>query len=195
MKAPAPPASYREYVRNSVSEDRWEHTQGVMEISQRLLANYPRLPGEDLMSAGLLHDNAKDLPAQEQYERALEYRGNMDEIEDQFMELWHAPAGAQRIIDDLGFEGDHPVTHAVAFHPTGHAPMDRVLKGLMIADFAEFTRSYPEAEDVRNAIGTRSLDELIIRVLQEKIARCVHKGWPLHPWSLEAYNSLCLDQP
>lgn len=180
------------FLRSSVASKRWRHSLRVVELARTLLDHYPELEEPPLLGAAFLHDNAKDLPESAQRELAEAYRGTMDRVESRVPGLWHAPAGAERLHRELGLDREDPICRAVAFHSTAHSPLFPTLKGLFVADFAEVTRSYPEAEETRNQIGRRSLDDLVQRVLREKITRCLRGGRPLHPWSTEAFNELCL---
>lgn len=180
------------FLRSSIDADRWQHSLEVVELAQTLIERYTELEEDPLLKAAFLHDNAKDVPERTQRKLAASYRNGMDRIESALPSLWHGPAGAERLHRELGFEREDPICRAVAYHSTACSPLFSTLKGLFVADFAEATRSYPEADEVRDRIQTRSLNDLVLRVLQEKMTRCVRQGRPLHPWSTEAFNELCL---
>lgn len=193
MKTSLFPRELVSFLRSSIPDRRWEHSLQVVELAQDLLEHYPELEEEPLLQAAFLHDNAKGLPGSTQRELAETYRGgNLDRIESRVPGLWHGPAGAERLHEELDYDREGTICRAVAFHSTACSPLFPTLKGLFVADFAEVTREFPEAGQIRKQIGHRSINELVRRVLEEKITRCVRGSRPLHPWSTEAYNELCL---
>lgn len=177
-------------IRADLSEDRWTHTQGVMDLS-RQLADVYSLPADDLVSAALFHDNARSLPLDDQRQLARQYHGELDELERQSPGLLHAPAGAQRMIDSFGFEPDDPLTEVVAAHTTGRENPEPLLSALLVADFAEPNRSHPSAKTVRSRIGEQSLRELTRDVIENKLLFLLNENRLIHPRSLRTYNSLC----
>lgn len=179
-----------EFVRTSVPEDRWVHTQGVMDLGHRLASTYD-LPEQSLRRAALLHDNARGLPLEEQELLARRFRGELDRIERSVPGLLHAPAGAQRMVDELGFSPEHSLLDVVANHSTGAPHPGPTLSGLLVADFAEPNREYPEAETIRERIGTKPLVDLVHDTLRFKIKFLLDDPTPLHPRSVRAFNSLC----
>lgn len=177
-------------VRSELSEERWLHTQGVMDLSRQLAEVYS-LPADDLLPAALFHDNARNLPLDEQRDLAREYRGKLDDLERRSPGLLHAPAGAQRMIDVFDVEPDDELLDLVAAHTTGRPDPGPLLSGLLVADFSEPNRSHPSAETVRSRIGSRSLRDLTRDVVENKIRFLLDEGRLIHPRSLRTYNSLC----
>lgn len=179
-----------EFVRTSVPEDRWVHTQGVMDLGHRLASTYD-LPEQSLQQAALLHDNARGLPLEEQESLARQFRGELDRIERSVPGLLHAPAGAQRMVEELGFSPENPLLDVVANHSTGAPHPEPTLSGLLVADFAEPNREYPEAETIRERIGSEPLVDLVHDTLRFKIKFLLDDSTPLHPRSVRAFNYLC----
>lgn len=178
------------FVKQSVSASRWEHTLGVMDLGQHLAETYD-LDEDQLRTAALFHDNARSLSDGKQHELAKQYRKGLDEIEEAVPGLWHGPAGAQRMIENFDYARADTVVHAVAFHTTSAPDPSGCLRGLLVADFAEPNRSYPEAEDVRSSIGETDLDELVLTVVDHKLIRTIERGHRVHPRSIRTHNQLC----
>lgn len=191
MNEPAVRSDHEDYVRSSVPPKRWKHTRGVMDLAARLAGAYRELPEDPLLRAALFHDNARSLPTDEQRRLAVRYRGELDSVEDRVEGLWHAPAGAQRMVEDFSMDPEAPPVRAVAFHSTGHPELSLVLKGLLVADFAEPNRTFSRARTLRDRVAEEPLDELVRQVLHAKIETCLERDWPVHPWGVEAYNALC----
>lgn len=186
-----PASDQIDFVKNSLSTDRWTHTKNVMDLSRRLCDEYDQLKPEPLCLSALFHDNARELKRKKQQKLAEQYHGKLDEIEQNTPNLWHAPAGAQRITCRFDFDVNDKIVFASAYHTTGHPKLSNILKGLLIADFAEPDRSYPEAETVRKRIGQESLTNLAQSVLVEKIKNCLHSNQQIHPRSVRTFNELC----
>lgn len=178
------------FVRDSVPEARWIHTRGVMDLAEQLSSTYD-LPEQSLERAALLHDNARGLPLEEQQDLARRFRGELDRIELSVPGLLHAPAGAQRMIEELHFSPEDPLLDVVANHSTGAPRPGPLLSGLLVADFAEPNREYPEAETIRDRIGVQSLEDLVHETIRFKIKFLLDDPTPIHPRSVRTFNSLC----
>lgn len=179
------------FVESRVDPGRWDHIQGVVETGVTLSENYPAIASREIRLAGYLHDVAKNLSRETQKQLATRYRGTLDPVVAAVPGLWHAPASAQLGVDEFGLSPSSTVIQAVAFHPTGHRPMTDLLKGLMVADFSEPQRNFPEARTIRQQIGQTTLTELAGTVISHKITHCLEKKRLVHPWSVEAHNELC----
>lgn len=190
MEADVAP-DHERFVKDAVSPGRWTHVRGVLTMASRMEEAYPDLPAEPLRLAALFHDNARDLDRDEQRRLAEEYRGELDPVEARTPPLWHAPAGARRMVENFGMDPDDPAVRAVAFHSTGHPSLDPVLKGLLVADYAEPNRTFSRAASIRQRVGTDALDGLVREVLRGKIETCLERNLPVHPRGVEAYNALC----
>lgn len=109
---------------------------------------------------GLLHDIEKNRPWDEQ-ERYMEQLG--DALPDHVIQnkkLWHAPAGAAFMRDELGIL-DADMIRAIKYHTTGRPNMSPLEKVLYVADYVSIERDYPGVERVREA-AYRNLDEAIL---------------------------------
>lgn len=180
----------RTFVKSSVTPDRWNHTRGVLRLSGRLAETYG-LDSDPLRTAALFHDNARDLPTERQRELAERHRGSLDEVEEASPGLWHAPAGARRMIEEFDYTPSDTVTRAVGYHTTGRPEASNCLSALFVADFAEPNRDYPEAETIRSTIGEKPLDHLVKEVLSQKIHWIMDTDRRVHPRSIQFWNQLC----
>jgi predicted HD superfamily hydrolase involved in NAD metabolism len=179
-----------DFVEENLSEDRWAHTQGVRSTAETLSHSYD-LPHTELNRTALVHDLGRGVTIEEQERLAKEYRGGLDSVEREIPKLWHAPAGAQLLLSRLDFDRKDPVVSAVANHTTGAPDPSPLLQALLVADFSEPNRSYPEADRIRERIGRVPLIELTMQVLQQKIQYIMDDDQLLHPRSVKTYNSLC----
>lgn len=150
---------YKELLKNRVDERRYAHSLNVADAAKELA----ELNGVDTGKAylcGLLHDIEKNRPWDEQ-ERYMTQLG--DDLPDHVIQnrkLWHAPAGAAYVRDELGIL-DADMIRAIKYHTTGRPNMSPLEKVLYVADYVSIERDYPGVERVRDA-AYRSLDEAIL---------------------------------
>jgi predicted HD superfamily hydrolase involved in NAD metabolism len=178
------------YVRNKLSTDRWNHTEGVRATAKTLSDTYD-ISRPQLDRTALVHDLGRGVPPEEQHQLAKNYRKGLDSIERSVSKLWHAPAGAQLLLTTLDYNPDDPIVTAVANHTTGSPNPSPLLQALLVADFAEPNRSYSEAGQIRDQIGQVPLIGLTRQVLQLKIQYVMVDDQRIHPRSVKSYNSLC----
>ncbi len=180
----------RDFVHSSISEERWIHTCGVIDLAERLSSIYD-LPRKPLKTVSLLHDNARGLPLEDQRSLARQFRGELDSIEESVSGLLHAPAGAQRMIEKLDYSQEDSIPKVVGHHSTGAPDPGPLLSGLLVADFAEPNRDYPEATRIRERIDVDPLVDLVHETIRLKIKFLMDDSTPIHPRSVETFNSLC----
>jgi len=161
-----------------------------MDLAERLASVYD-LPEEPLSKVSLLHDNARGLPLDEQQSLARRFRGELDSIEGSVPGLLHAPAGAQRMIEELDYSPEDPLPEVVSRHSTGAPDPGPLLSGLLVADFAEPNRDYDEAGSILERIGIDPLTDLVHETIRFKIRFLLDDSTPIHSRSLETFNSLC----
>lgn len=190
MKSATRSSKYKQFVKDKLTPERWEHTRGVMDLAGKLADTYD-IHRERLLTSALLHDNARDINESDQKELAINFQGELDRIEEKSPGLWHAPAGAQRIVNQFEFNRDDPIVWTVANHSTGHPELGKLLKGLLVADFAEPSRTHSSAATIRNLIGNEPLDSLVREVMEGKVKWLMKTKRLIHPKSITTYNSLC----
>lgn len=174
-----------EYLKKNLSEKRFNHTMGVAQTAKSLAEKW----GEDssrAFLAGLVHDCAKEIP----YDRTislLEKSGYIpDETELAATGLLHAPLGAVFARDVFGIE-DEDVLDAVRYHTTGRVGMTLLEKIIYVADFAEPTRHYKEAEELRE-LAVQDIDKAVLKEADTVIKFTIDKGKTIHPRTIFARN-------
>jgi predicted HD superfamily hydrolase involved in NAD metabolism len=179
-------------LRERLSQERWRHTLSVAETSYRIATalNWPAHERERVMLAALLHDVAKELPAESQ----LQLAGISSEQVDGKGPLLHALAGAALASREYDV-ADEGVLEAIACHPTGSAGEAPLVQLLFVADYLEPLRPHLDGEDrdllERALAGGLALPALFCRVLEKKIARVRARGLPVHPRSVAAWRAHC----
>ena len=162
-----------EEVKNTLSEKRFRHTEGVV---QRAI-EYAKVYNEDIEKvkiAGILHDIAKEIPKEESYKMLENYGVQLDEIEKNNFNLVHAKLGAEIAKNKYNLDDD--ITNAIKYHTTGKENMTTLEKIIYLADATEPNRNYLKNEN------ELSLDELV-----ELIKKDIDKGLEYTlKWNLES---------
>ncbi len=138
---------------------RYQHSLNVADCA-RELAKLNDVNPDKAYLCGLTHDALKNAPLDEQ-ERYMTQLG--DTLPKHVLDnpkLWHAPAGAAFLRDDLGIL-DADMIRAIKYHTTGRPNMSPLEKVLYVADYVSIERDYPGVERVRDA-AYRNLDEAIL---------------------------------
>ncbi|MFN8382328.1 MAG: bis(5'-nucleosyl)-tetraphosphatase (symmetrical) YqeK [Anaerolineales bacterium] len=106
--------NYLGFLEKALTPARLQHSLGVMEVMQELSAIYSLDP-EQAMTAGLLHDAAKDLPHEQQLELAKEAKLEFLDPCEKYPIYLHAPVGAYLAEKKLNVN-DSLVLDAIAAH-------------------------------------------------------------------------------
>ena len=116
-------------MRTKLQEKRFNHSLNVAEAAKQLAERY----GENVERAyicGLLHDIEKNSPEEEQRKYMLRFP-DIPEVVVKTPKLWHAPAGAAFIRDELGIT-DEEMVSAIKYHTTAKANMTMLEKIIYI---------------------------------------------------------------
>ena len=174
------------YLSEKFDKERYEHIYSVQETAVSL-ALYHNADVWKTHLASLLHDVVKWMSDDELYENASRYRIELDPIEKKMPALLHAIVGVKYAID-LFEVTDLDVLEAIRCHTTGNASMGLTAKLIYVADFAEPTREFIEARQVRELAKT-NLEIAVKNVARYKIEFLLKKGWIIHPNTLRTYNN------
>ncbi len=158
---------------------RFIHTLGVEQQAVSLARRY--MP-EDVSSASiaaLLHDNAKNLPTEQQLALCEEYFPDQD-LTKEFTPILHAFAGAVEAQKRYPMLSDD-IINAISFHTTGRPNMSTLEKIIYCADYAEPNREpFPGLEEARKVLFS-DLDEGLKFILRQTNQYISNKGKKVHP--------------
>ena len=177
-------------LKQCLSEKRYRHSIGVAEEAVRLAKHYGADEDKAYL-AGLVHDCAKEIDAQEA-ERLLreEYGIIPDAMKLHMPTLLHGPLGA--CIAQSRFDiYDTEILDAVRYHTTGKANMSLLSKIVYIADYIEPGRDYKDVDKLR-ALSYRDLDEAIIYGIDFTIQDLIKKRKTIHPDAVHCRNDLVI---
>lgn len=177
-------APYCDRVKERVSPKRFEHIVRVAILTETI-AQANRFSEGEVRAASLaamLHDVARDLPAEALFELAPPET----DLERQHPLAVHGRAG-RRIIEGWGVT-DERVLEAVEGHVFGVSHDNRVGMALYIADVSEPGRGVND--DIR-ALAMHNLFWAYQRAVDSKVRYLRAKGKAVHPDTLRVYREIC----
>ena len=146
----------RKKLEKKLKEERYIHTLGVMYTAASMAMRH----GADVqkaMTAGLLHDCAKELPLSEMQRLVDDADIKVDM--DMYVNgaLLHGVSGAVMAHDRYGVI-DGYILDAIRYHTTGRVGMTQLDKIIFLADYVEETRDFPGVDYLRS-LALEDLDE------------------------------------
>lgn len=159
------------YVKNHLSDKRWNHTVNVVSEAEKLCQMY----GGDMekcVTAAIFHDVVKELPNEEL--NALVRKFGFDEKYIDSPNLSHGKIAAALLKHEWGID-DEDIINAVSYHTTGRAGMSKTEKIVFIADAIEPTRVYNGVEAIRKATY-EDLDRGCLKSLTDTVEHLKEKG-------------------
>lgn len=158
----------RERLQNKLTKKRFEHSLGVEYVSG-CLAIVHGADVEKALIAGLLHDCAKCLPAEEKISRCQKHGLPISSVELENPELLHAKLGAFYAREKYGIK-DEEILSAIEFHTTGKPAMTIMEKLVFVADYIEPNRKVlPEIAEIRKEAFT-DIDRSIVHILRNTLS-------------------------
>lgn len=170
------------YLSQRLTPPRLQHSQGVMRVMAELADIYG-LDHDQALSAGLLHDTAKDLEAEQLLALAEEGGLELSAPCDQHPVYLHALVGAYLVKRDLDIS-DQEILRAIAAHSyarDGLAGNVLLLNCLRVADILAPVEAWEGIQKLKRMVYAGRLEE----------ASLLHCGWsidyfreigvPLHP--------------
>ena len=174
-------------MKEKLQERRFLHSLNVADAAVKLAEKY----GEDTERAyicGLLHDIEKNSPDEEQKEYMLRFP-DIPEVVIKTPKLWHAPAGAAFVRDELGID-DEEMVSAIRYHTTAKANMTMLEKIIYIADFISDERDYPGVDEVREAAFS-DIDEAVLIGTRFTLEDLLRQDRVINQDTIDAYNEVC----
>ncbi len=177
-----------ERLKNTLTEDRFAHTMGVVDASESLALRY----GCDVNKAriaALCHDCAKNLDLAELKKLCKKYKIRLDNVSKCEGRLLHAYVGAHLAKEEFGV-ADPEIFDAIYYHTTGKRDMSLLCKIIFLADMIEPGRRNLEFLDEIRRMAYIDLDRAIIMEFDSTIAYVIKMERLLHPDTIKARNYL-----
>lgn len=176
----------REKLQSALSVKRYIHTMGVVDEAVKLAEIYgTHKDKEKAKIAGLLHDCAKDYPADLKKRLCKEYHIPIDMVMKKNLDLIHPFLGAEIAKREYLVE-DEEILNAIRYHTTGRNQMTLLEKVVFIADYIEAGREEFEGLEEARRLAYLDLDMAMKYILEETIAYVEERKRELHPLSIEA---------
>ena len=151
-------------MKEELSDDRFEHTIGVMYTAESLAMRY----GVDMTKAavaGLLHDCAKCIPNAQKLKTCKKHDIEITEMEEKNPSLLHAKLGAYMAETAYGVE-DPEILSAIKWHTTGKPDMSMLDIIIYMADYIEPNRDKaPNLKQIRK-LCFENIEEALYQVLE-----------------------------
>ena len=151
-------------MKEELSDDRFEHTIGVMYTAESLAMRY----GVDMTKAavaGLIHDCAKCIPNAQKLKMCKKHDIEITEMEEKNPSLLHAKLGAYMAETAYGVE-DPEILSAIKWHTTGKPDMSMLDIIIYMADYIEPNRDKaPNLKQIRK-LCFENIEEALYQVLE-----------------------------
>lgn len=161
---------YKEYLhllRARLPEKKVSHCIFVAEYLSSFAPGLGMDHGE-AVAAGLLHDLCRAVPGEELLQKARAYRLPLGELQLERPLLLHGPVAAEELRREHDVRAE-PVYEAIYWHTTGRPGLGRLGQALILADFAEPTRPYPEAAQAREMLRKRGFEAALLYAVHAKL--------------------------
>ncbi len=175
-------------MQEKLQKKRFNHSLNVADAAMKLAKRY-NADTEKAYICGLLHDIEKNSPEEEQKRYMMQLCDDLPEVVIQNFKLWHAPAGAAYIRDELGIT-DEEMISAVKYHTTAKANMTMLEKIIYIADFISDERDYPGVDEMRK-IAFEDINEAILVGTRFTLEELLRQDRVINQDTIDAYNEMC----
>lgn len=166
-------SKYYDYVRQRLPRSKFRHCISTAEFMAALAVSL-RIDIDQAVTAGLLHDLCRAHKAPEMLRKAQDYGLPISAFARKKPNLLHGPLAAEECRRVLGVQ-DPAIYEAIYWHTTGRPGLDLLGQALYFADFAEPTRTYPEAEEARRRLKQEGFHPALCWVAQTKIGFLLKK--------------------
>lgn len=175
-------------LREKLTDERYNHSKNVMIIAVELA----QLFNVDIVKAkiaGLLHDYAKFLDAEQIHDYIKLFNLNYDEFLLKNPYLLHGPIGSEVIKLEFNIF-DKDILNAIKYHTYGTVDMTDLEKIIYIADIIEPDRDYFEGLDELRTVAYQDLDHALKLSVKYTIDSLIQENKPIYYKTIELWNSL-----
>lgn len=178
--------SLQKQVKEVLTEDRFEHTLGVMYTAESLAMRY----GTDMTQAavaGLLHDCAKCIPNAQKIKMCRKNGIEITEMEEANPSLLHAKLGAYLAKSVYGVT-DSEILSAISCHTTGKPDMSMLDMIIYMADYIEPNRDKaPNLKEIRKK-SFENIEEALYQVLESTLKYLSDRPEMIDPTTKISYD-------
>lgn len=181
------------WLQSRITGERYQHSLGAQQKALEL-ARFFKLSLEDIEKAGiagLLHDCAKALSPEALFEACDRFNISITDDDRLSPQTLHPFVGAEIVRRELDIE-DTETLDAIRYHTTGRPNMSDVEKVVYVADKIEENTRNPlyiqKIAALINGQDKRTLDKVMLYILDSTITFLVEKGQIIHPRTINARN-------
>lgn len=177
------------YAKAELSEKRFFHSVRVAEMAELLSDSYPALCINPRLAylSGIAHDITKEKKDEWQILTIKEKNQIIDNVESSSPVLLHGRTASIVLKEKFGIK-HRSLLDAISYHTLSHPALDYLGKILYIADKIEVGRK--GVDDLRGMIGTSSIDEIMLTLLEKNEVKLKEKGAKPHPNAIELLKRL-----
>lgn len=180
----------KEDLKQSLSEKRYIHSIGVMEMSEELAKIY-NVDVETAKIAGLLHDIAKEMPKEEILKYVEENNIIITEVESINTGILHGKIGAD--IAKKKYNVNEQIQKAIKYHTTTNPNMDTLAKIVYVADKIELNRKSDYFDiELERKLAKENLDKALLVILDNTTKYLIDNNRLLVEESIETRNKLLI---
>ncbi len=181
----------KEDLKKILSERRYIHSVGVMEMCETLAKIYG-VDVEKAKIAGLLHDNAKEMSPEEMLDYVEKNNIEITEIERINTPILHGKIGADIAKKKYGV--DKQIEDAIKYHTTTNIKMDTLAKILYVSDKIEMNRMSDEYNiQEEREVAKKDLDRAVLMIIDSNIESLIKKGKLIEQESIETRNKILIE--
>lgn len=179
----------KEEMKEKISEKRYLHSVGVMNMCQKLAIKYDG----DVKRAkliGLVHDMAKEMTDEQMINYVHKNNIAISKIEEFTPQILHGKIAADMCKKKYVF--DEEMCEAIAVHTTGKPQMTLLQKILFVADKIDETRTYEGVDELRK-IAFKNLDKAILKNIEDTLKINLEKNKVILDESINTRNYLIMN--
>ena len=182
----------KEELKQRLSEKRYIHSIGVMEMAEELAKIYG-VDENEARVAGLLHDIAKEIPEDEKLKYIEENGIEIDEIERKSSTILHGKIGAH--IAKTLYGVSEQIQKAIEYHTETSPEMDKLAKIIYVSDKIERNRKSEKFDlDAERELARKDLDGAVLFIIDASIEKLVKNGKLMHPTIIETRDKLLIER-
>ena len=182
----------KEDLKNTLSERRYIHSLGVMEMAVELAKIY-NVDEKKAELAGLLHDNAKEMTPEELLKYVDDNNIKISEVERINTKILHGKIGADIAKKKYGVSKE--IQEAIEYHTTTNPNMTTLDKIVFVADKIELNRKSATYDiESERELAKKDLDGAVIFIINSNITSLIQKDKLINEESINTRNKLMIER-
>lgn len=182
----------KEDLKNTLSERRYIHSLGVMEMAVELAKIY-NVEEKKAELAGLLHDNAKEMTPEELLKYVDDNNIKISEVERINTKILHGKVGADIAKKKYGVSKE--IQEAIEYHTTTNPNMTTLDKIVFVADKIELNRKSATYDiESERELAKKDLDGAVIFIINSNITSLIQKDKLINEESIQTRNKLMIER-